>query len=228
MVRQCARALCLWLLLAGAAAAQSPGPDCERAGVAAERAAGLPSGLLLAIGQVESGRFDPFLERRVPWPWAVDVGGAPLFFANATDAVAAVGAAAASGLSADVGCFQISLLYHPHAFASVAEAFDPGANARYAAGFLTELYARTGSWAAAVALYHSATPALGEPYAARVLAAWRGGAAPMLSPVLSVGVVAGVRVITPSGTAGHVVTLASVPPPLPRVIAGLPAGVGAR
>jgi len=222
MIWRCAGVVWVWLLLGGAAAAQSPGLACERAGAAAERAAGLPSGLLLAIGNVESGRFDALLGRRVPWPWAVDVGGTPLFFANATDAVATVRGAAASGVSADVGCFQISLLYHPHAFGSLAEGFDPEANARYAAEFLSELYARTGSWPAAVALYHSATPALGEPYAAQVLAAWRTGGAPI---VPSVAVVAGVRVITPGapGSGGYVVTLASVP--LPRVIVGLPAGV---
>ena len=222
MIWRCVGVVWLWLLLGGVAAAQSPGLDCERAGAAAERAAGLPSGLLLAIGKVESGRFDGFSERREPWPWAVDVGGTPLFLANVTDAVAAVRGAAANGVLADVGCFQISLLYHPHAFASLAVAFDPGANARYAAGFLSELYARTGSWPAAVALYHSATPALGEPYAARVLAAWRAGGAPVMP---TVAVVAGVRVITPGapGSGEYVVTLASVP--LPRVVVGLPVGV---
>src|SRR5271168_1872644 len=111
MVRGRAGWLCLWLLLARAAAGQSPGLDCEQAVAAAERAMGLPSGLLLAIGQVESGRFDPRLERRVPWPWTIDLAGAPLFFANATDAVAAARAADRSGVSEDVGCFQISLLY---------------------------------------------------------------------------------------------------------------------
>ena len=32
---------------------------CEQAGIAAEQAGGLPTGLLLAIGKVESGRWDP-------------------------------------------------------------------------------------------------------------------------------------------------------------------------
>jgi hypothetical protein len=220
MIRRCAGVLCLWLLLAGAAAAHSPGLDCERAGATVERAMGLPDGLLLAIGEVESGRFDPSLGRRTPWPWTIDLAGTPLFFANATDAMAAGRAALRDGVSEDVGCFQVSLLYHPHAFTSLAEAFDPVANARYAAGFLSELYARTGSWPAAVALYHSATPELGVPYAARVLAAWRANAAPALPPV---AVVAGVRVITPSGTGGYVVTISSVS--LPRVIVGLPEAV---
>jgi hypothetical protein len=213
---------CLLLLLARPARAQSPGLDCERAGAAAEAAAGLPRGLLLAIGKVESGRFNSTLERWTPWPWAIDVSGTPLFFANATDAVAAARIAATSGLEEDLGCFQISLLYHPQAFTSVAEAFDPVANAGYAARFLRGLYARTGSWPEAVALYHSATPALGAPYAARVLAAWHGEAAPISSPMV---VVAGVRVITPSapGIGGYV--LALKPVALPRVLVGLPPGL---
>jgi Transglycosylase SLT domain len=221
ILRRYLRALCLWLLLAHTAIAQSPGLDCERAGAAAESAAGLPNGLLLAIGEVESGHFDRTLQRRTPWPWAIDVAGTPLFLSDATDAVAAARVAAESGLSEDVGCFQINLLYHPQAFVSLAEAFDPVANARYAARFLKELYARTGSWPKAVALYHSATPELGEPYAARVLATWHGDIAPVV-PAL---VVAGVRIITPSapGAAGYVLSLQPVP--LPRVIVGLPAGI---
>jgi soluble lytic murein transglycosylase-like protein len=149
------------------------------------------------------------------------VAGAPLFFSNATDAVAAARAAAGSSLSEDVGCFQINLFYHPQAFASLAEAFDPVANARYAARFLQQLYARTGSWAKAVALYHSATPELGEPYAARVLETWQGD----IAQVVPASMVAGVRVITPTtpGSAGYVLSLQPVP--LPRVIVGVPAAI---
>ena len=32
----------------------------------------------------------------------------------------------------DVGCFQVDLFYHPYAFTSLEEAFDPDANARAA------------------------------------------------------------------------------------------------
>jgi soluble lytic murein transglycosylase-like protein len=222
MISKFARVLCLWLALAHSAAAQSPGLDCEQAGAAAEAAVGLPPGLLLAIGKVESGRYDPLLERRTPWPWTIDLAGTPLYFAKQTEAVTAAQAMRDRGLSQDVGCFQISLLYHPNAFASLAEAFDPVANARYAARFLTELHARTGSWPEAVALYHSATPELGGPYAARVLATWRAVAVPA-SP--AVAIVAGVRVITPGApeTGGYVVTL--TPVALPRVIVGLPQGI---
>ena len=35
--------------------------------------------------------------------------------------------------SIDVGCMQVNLLHHADAFASLEQAFDPVANARYAA-----------------------------------------------------------------------------------------------
>ena len=73
----------------------------------------------------------------------------------------------------DVGCFQISLLHHPQAFASLDEAFDPISNARYAARFLRTLYRQTGNWQDAVALYHSASADRGPRYRDRVLAEWR-------------------------------------------------------
>ena len=39
----------------------------------------------------------------------------------------------------DVGCMQVNLRYHPKAFKSLGQAFDPRANAAYAAGFLRKL-----------------------------------------------------------------------------------------
>ena len=90
-------------------------------------------------------------------------------------AIAAVQALQAAGIrSIDVGCMQVNLFYHPTAFASLDEAFDPLANARYAARFLAVLYRREGTWPAAAAAYHSQTPALGAAYAQRVMAAWPG------------------------------------------------------
>jgi hypothetical protein len=87
--------------------------------------------------------------------------------------VAAVRDLQAHGVrSIDVGCMQVNLFYHPDAFASLNEAFDPFANAAYAARFLVELHERTGSWDTATAWYHSATPDLGEDYRRKVMAAW--------------------------------------------------------
>jgi hypothetical protein len=120
--------------------------------------------------------------------------------------------------SIDVGCFQVNLRYHPDAFASLDEAFDPVANALYAARFLAGLRVRDGSWQAAVAAYHSATPEHGLPYRDRVLSAWNDDTTPVAPPVIAYGV----RVITPvlAGTAPGVIAL--------RPVSGLPGLVRGR
>ncbi len=164
----------------------------------------MPAGLLLAIGKVESGRPHPATGRLVPWPYAVNVAGRGVLAADAAEAVAEVQAARASGQwSVDAGCFQVSLLHHPGAFESLDAAFDPVRNARYAAGFLLALRAGAASWEAAAGRYHSATPELGEPYAARVMAAWAGhevAATPGAGRgIPAVPVRFGMRVFTPTG-----------------------------
>ena len=129
----------------------------------------VPAGLLFAIGQVESGRPDPVTHRVVPWPWTVQAQNQSYYFATKDDAVAWVQAAQARNiLSIDVGCMQINLMYHPAAFQNLDEAFDPSANADYAARFLVSLHAGTGDWQKAAGLYHSQTLALAIPYAQKV------------------------------------------------------------
>ena len=152
---------------------------CAEAAATAEREAGVPAGLLLAIGRIESGRRDPESGQVVPWPWALNALGEGRFHAAAEDAIRDVRAIRARGVaSVDVGCFQVNLMHHAGAFATLEEAFDPLVNARYAARFLTQLRERWGGWEQAVAAYHSATPAFGEPYRQRVMAAWAGGPLP--------------------------------------------------
>jgi hypothetical protein len=152
---------------------------CREQAMIAERSAGIPEGLLLAIGVRESGRFDPRTGGAPPWPWSVNRDGQSAVFGTQAEAVTYVADALRAGSrSIDVGCFQISLKYHPGAFASLQEAFDPAANAAYAARFLRELYDRHGSWEAAVADYHSATSWFGEPYRDAVLAIWHGTSPP--------------------------------------------------
>jgi hypothetical protein len=67
---------------------------------------------------------------------------------------------------------QISLTHHPDAFPNMDTAFDPASNADYGARFLLRLFQKTGSWAKAVGMYHSATPELAEDYQRKVYAAW--------------------------------------------------------
>lgn len=168
-----ALSLTIWGFLQSLPAHAQTTVDCEQAGQAAEAAFGLPSGLLLAIGRVESGRWDSTAGRVVPWPWSIDVDGVARTFDNATEAVSETRAIqSGTPRDIDVGCFQISLLYHPAAFADLNEAFDPVANANYAARYLVTLKNHYGSWQQAVAMYHSADPELGGPYRERVFATW--------------------------------------------------------
>ena len=155
------------------AATSADGRACGIAMALSERANHLPMQMLNAIGIVESGRIDPQTKVVVPWPWTINTGGKGYVFDTAADAIAAVQAAQAAGIqSIDVGCMQVNLFYHPHAFATLTEAFDPINNVQYATRFLLRLRAQLGDWGAAVAAYHSATPAFGTSYARIVAAIW--------------------------------------------------------
>ena len=161
------------LLLLPATAQAEPGRLCRAAIQAAEREAGIPAQLLMAIGRVESGRRDPETGAFHPWPWTINAEGRGQFFPTRAAAIAEVQALQARGVrSIDVGCMQVNLRHHPNAFPSLDAAFDPATNARYAARFLTELNASRNDWQAAAAAYHSQTPEFAAPYRARVMAAW--------------------------------------------------------
>ena len=154
-------------VLAAGAADPAPSP-CATAAEAPERALNIPRHLLRSIAAVESaGR-----------PWSVNVDGAGRSFDTKQDAIDFVRRAAGSGARfIDVGCFQIDLFYHPAAFADLDQAFDPDANAGYAARFLSSLRAGAGDdWGQAVASYHSRDPALGGDYRNQVYAALAGQA----------------------------------------------------
>jgi hypothetical protein len=161
---------------------------CRSAVAAAERGSGIPAHLLAAISRVESGRRDPATGTIHPWPWSVNAEGQGAFYDTKAEAVAAVRAMQANGVrSIDVGCGQINLMYHPDAFPNLELAFDPQANAAYAAKFLKALHAQTGDWTKATAMYHSATPAVGAEYQQQVQMVWpeeqrvagRAGATPL-------------------------------------------------
>lgn len=177
----CHPALALLLGLAvliswpGAAGGQAADPmaQCRAAIALAEREAQIPAGLLQAIARVESGRRHPESGLFGPWPWTLNAEGRGQFFPSREAAIAAVRDMQQRGVRViDVGCMQVNLHHHPRAFASLEEAFDPGANARYAARFLTGLQASRGDWMVAAGHYHSQTPELAQAYRARVQAAW--------------------------------------------------------
>jgi len=165
--------------------AMEPAFACLDAGVAAERNWTLPPDLIHAIGRVESGRYDRATGRVSPWPWTVNANGSGSWFASRAEAVDFVRALQSRGVRLiDVGCFQVDLFYHPAAFSSLEQAFDPDANADYAARFLTVLRGRTGSWPAAIAGYHSGLAPEGESYRQKVMGQWGFGKAATGTTVL--------------------------------------------
>jgi hypothetical protein len=154
------------------ATTDEPGMQCRQAIRSAETAAGIPSQLMAAIGHVESGRPDAQGVIQ-PWPWSINAEGEGHFYASKAEAIAAVRALQAHGVrSIDVGCMQVNLMHHPDAFASLDQAFDPLANATYAARFLNQLHDQSHDWSHAVADYHSATPAIGSDYERKVAEVW--------------------------------------------------------
>lgn len=210
--------------LAWSQLAADPWSACAGAAALAETETGLPSGLLLAIGKVESGRVDPVTGRLTPWPFAVNVSGRGMLAPNRDAAIAEVRATQAVGQgSVDVGCFQVSLLHHPWAFDSLEAGFDPVRNARYAAGFLASLRVGAGSWEAAAGRYHSMTPELAGPYAARVMAAWSGlDAGPVQLGgrlVQAAGLRFGMRVYVPGGGQAAAAPVVAAGTPMVRPVA---------
>ena len=221
--------LLLSLLISVAAHAQRPGSElCRTAIAATERATGVPDRLMQAIGIMESGRSDPS-GITAAWPWTINVEGVGEVYDSKADVIAAVRRHQAGGArSIDVGCMQVNLLHHASAFASLEEAFDPVANARYAAHFLQQLLGQTGSWPRAVAGYHSLTPDIGGEYARKVLAIW---ARPEQAPKMATPVsLSPATAPTPAPASGPTPSLpgasmAGLAPPLPATAAGTGRGL---
>ena len=138
---------------------------CYNAIDRAARQMGTPRAVMLAISLTETGK--KIGDRVQPWPWTVNMEGEGFWFATRAEALAFVRKRHAAGArSFDVGCFQINYKWHGQHFASIEQMFDPLANAFYAARFLTELHAETGSWTEAAGAYHSRTPEHAERYTA--------------------------------------------------------------
>jgi len=152
----------------------------------AERRYGIPARLLRAISLAETGRVDPRSKAMLAWPWAVNAGGQGSYPASKELAIATVRRLRAQGArNIDVGCMQVNLMHHPKAFPNLRTAFDPERNVAYAAQFLKELHAKTGSWIDAVAAYHSRVSDHGTPYMLRVLKIWVDRRAPVQPKALA-------------------------------------------
>jgi len=146
---------------------------CEAATLRIEKSKGTPRALLHSISLAESGRFDAVSKKTRAWPWSINAQGRSYYFSSKREAISKAEELLNAGVrSFDVGCMQINLRYHPEAFASLEEAFDPLTNVTYGAEFLTQLRNSKGSWPAAIGQYHSGTTFLHKRYFARVIRIW--------------------------------------------------------
>lgn len=153
---------------------ESPWTLCREVAGEVEQGYDLPPHLLAAIAQTESGRWHKEHSESLAWPWTVMAEGEGRFLPSKAAAVETVRRLQARGVSnIDVGCMQVNLHHHPHAFPSLEAAFDPERNVIYAAEFLLELRREARSWTRAVGQYHSRQAIRGNDYRAKVFKAWR-------------------------------------------------------
>lgn len=143
---------------------------CLRALQGAEQKSEIPRNYLTALGFTEAGkRLDN--GGLTVWPWTVNVEGKGFWFATRNKAIAFVKAQQDQGVrSIDVGCMQINLRWHPDAFRTLEDAFNPASNVAYAVDFLTRLRSESNSWSGAIGKYHSRDAKLARAYTERVMA----------------------------------------------------------
>lgn len=144
-----------------------PGAEvCEWAALRAAEEEGVPADILGALTLTETGRRLDGVVR--PWAWSANSEGEGTWFDDPSSAIAFARDRLAQGrTNLDIGCFQLNYRWHGENFSSLEAMFDPLGNARYAARFLRNLYAETGSWRAAAGAFHSRTPVHANRYLAR-------------------------------------------------------------
>jgi len=146
---------------------------CVEAARAQERKDRIPQHLLAAIAMTESGRSDPETGENFAWPWTVRAEGKGRYFTTKEEARAEVEILLSRGVkNIDVGCMQINLHYHWDAFQTLDQAFDPAANAAYAARYLKAKFDTAKDWLTAAGQYHSETPENFRVYRIKVLSHW--------------------------------------------------------
>jgi soluble lytic murein transglycosylase-like protein len=130
--------------------------------VAAQRA-GVPSIVLYAVALQESGMTRRGRHR--PWPWTLNVDGAPQRHTTRAEACASLQEALRSvrPTRVDVGLGQINYGFHRQRVDHPCELLDPYRNLRIASQILRELHTPGDDWLIAVGRYHRR--AGGEPAA---------------------------------------------------------------
>ena len=139
-----------------------------------EKLKSLPPYLLKSISLKETGRWDNKAKESFAWPWTVTSGKWSHYFESKESAIRAVKRLQLRNITnIDVGCMQINLKYHPKAFSSLDQAFDPNSNISYAASFLKKLHRQKKSWHRSIENYHSSNPKYNYKYRNKVIEIWK-------------------------------------------------------
>lgn len=129
----------------------------------AARVARVPASILFAIARQESGML--LRGRWIPWPWTLNVAGAPRRYGTRAEACAALRRALRRVPShrIDVGLGQIDIGYYGNRVADPCDLLNPYRNLLLAAKILSHYHAAGGNWMIAIGRYHR--PAGGAPAA---------------------------------------------------------------
>jgi len=148
------------------AAPRQPGASdsCEHAIAAAAGRAGLPEGLILAMGRVEAG-----WKGRIH-PWTLGIEGRAERYEAREDMIARLTELQAAEITnVDIGCLQINLRWHGLGRLDPSALVEPMHNAAYASAYLVALLRETGGDIdRAVGLYHTRDPRRARWYRCRV------------------------------------------------------------
>ncbi len=127
----------------------------------------IPFGLLHAISLTESG-----IDGQ-PWPWTLNVYGVPYRFSSAQQTKTAIQSFFQRGIKlVDIGPMQVDWQYHHHQFGNVSAAVNPLRNVAVAGRILKKDFDQTGSWRAAIGLYHGGGEARQSVYIHEVFSHW--------------------------------------------------------
>jgi len=115
---------------------------------------GVPPMILYGVALQESAKL--FGNHALPWPWTLNVQGAPKRYATYAAAVAGMRAYLAAGIrNVDTGLMQVNWGYHREKLLDPARALDPYPNIAVGSQILRAHHAATGNWYTAVGRYHS-------------------------------------------------------------------------
>jgi hypothetical protein len=148
----------IWFASAVAAAELSPPSAYQWAA----DIAGVPSFVLWAVALEESGT--PLQGRLVPWPWTLNIAGAPNHYANRAAACDALRWTLLSiqPTRIDVGLLQVNMGYHGRRYSlQPCALLDPYTNLVVGADILRGHHVPGEDWMVAVGRYHR--PAGGQP-----------------------------------------------------------------